>query len=183
MAGPDLHPAPREAARQPAAQISQRRKRLEAASRPAASIYVDRMYITKALIDQIGPTEGCMRCAGDLIGGRHSDACRARVKLLMAVDPELAVRRSHDPWWHNSGALWRQNVEEEYVAKNADAGELIRHNLGAEFSEEQGAPSPPDATVAAGSSAVLVQGEEGTAEDEVRGMAHRLVNFKLEPAG
>ena len=50
--------------------------------------------------------------------------------------------------------------------------------------EEQGAPSPPDATpdatAAAGSSAVPVQGEGGTAEDETRGIALHLV--KSEPA-
>ena len=46
---------------------------------------------------------------------------------------------------------------------------------GAEPSEEPRAPSSPDATTAASSSAVTVKGEGGTAEDEARGIALRLV--------
>ena len=51
---------------------------------------------------------------------------------------------------------------------------------GAAPSEEQRAPSLPDVTAAAGSSAVPVKGEGGTAEDDARGIALRLV--KSEPA-
>ena len=67
------------------------------------------------------------------------------------------------------------------MAKRAEAGaEPSRRDRGAEPSEEPRAPSPPDATAAAGSSAVPVKGEGGTAEDEARGIALRLV--KSEPA-
>ena len=50
--------------------------------------------------------------------------------------------------------------QEEYLAKLTEAcAEPSRRDRGAEPSEEQRAPSPPDATAAAGSSAVLVQCE------------------------
>ena len=124
---------------------------------------VPHRYITKTIMDKVGPTEGCKRCAGieliddhgkryhtDLPGiGLHSDACRARVEALMAADPELRKRLEN-----------AQKRKEEYMAKRAEAGaEPSRRDRGAEPSEEQRAPSPPDATAAAGSSAVPVQGE------------------------
>ena len=87
--------------------------------------------------------------------------CRARVEALMAAGPELRK-------WLDYG----QERKEEYTAKRAEAG--------AEPSEEQRATSPPDATAAAGSSAVPVQCEGATAEDEAMGIARRLV--KWEPA-
>ena len=46
-----------------------------------------RVYITKAIMDKVGPTTaGCKRCAGAL-SYNHSEACRARVEALMAADP------------------------------------------------------------------------------------------------
>ena len=80
----------------------------------------------------------------------HSYACRARVEALMAADPELRKRLES-----------AQKRQEEYMAKRAEAGaEPSRRDRGAEPSEEPSAPSPPDATASAGSSAVLdIQGE------------------------
>ena len=120
-----------------------------------------RVNITKRIIDKFGPTEGCKKCATwthlDLARvDNHSGACRARVEALMAADPEFRCR-------YPPGRFRAQP------------------DRGAESLEEQGTPSPPDATAAAGSSAVPVNGEGGTAEDEARGIALRLV--KLEPTG
>ena len=66
---------------QPAAQGSRRRRRNN----------------TKWIIDKVGPTEGCMYCAGRRTrrsGRCHSAACRAHVDVLIAADSELAVRRN-----------------------------------------------------------------------------------------
>ena len=119
-----------------------------------------------------------MRCSGKITPSwncAHSRKCRARVEALVAADPEVRL------WLGN--ARKRRNFEKymEWRAKRAEAGaEPSSRDRGAEPSEDQTAPSPPEATAAAGSAAVPVQGEGGAAEDEARGIALRLV--KLESA-
>ena len=123
-----------------------------------------RVKLTKAIIDKVGPIEGCTRRAGiELIDDhciwhhtdlsvdnrKHSDKCSARVEALMAADLELRKRLES-----------AQKRQEEYMVKRAEAGaEPSRRDRGAEPPEEPRAPSPPDATAAAGFSAVPVQGE------------------------
>ena len=79
----------------------------------------------------------------------HSDACRARVEALMAADPELREMLES-----------AQKRNDEYMAKMAEPGaEPSRRDRGTEPSEEPRAPSPLDATAAAGSPAVLAECE------------------------
>ena len=111
-----------------------------------------RVNLTKKIFAEIGPTEGCMMCdyrQCHLYRGDHSNACRARVEALMAADPELRKMLES-----------AQTRKEEYMAKLAEAGaEPCRRDRRAGLSEEPRAPSPPDATAAAGSSAYPAQGE------------------------
>ena len=112
----------------------------------AGPVQVDKVH------KKMGPTEeGCDKCAGKLCHG-HSEACRARVEALVAADPEARF------WLENEQK--RISKREWRMAKRAEVGaEPSRRDRGAELSEEQRAPSPPDATAAAGFSAVPVQGE------------------------
>ena len=157
--------APHEAARQPAAQGSQRREAAGGASsqrrklqppvatsgahgalpvkvawfesdihKPRTNLY--RRKTMKTIWNKFGPTEGCKKCAAMQSHIAHSDACRARAEALMEADPEF-----------------RKTPE------SAKRAEPSRRDRGAEQSQEPRAPSPPDATAAAGSSAVPVQGE------------------------
>ena len=80
--------------------------------------------------------------------------------------PMRAVPAWKLPWRRIMDPAFRKMLEsaqkrkEEYIAKLADVGaEPNSRDRGAEPSEEPRAPSPLDATAAAGSSAVPVQGE------------------------
>ena len=49
-----------------------------------------RAYITKAMLDKFGMTEGCMGCTTCAIGGTgvaHSEECRRRIEKMMKADP------------------------------------------------------------------------------------------------
>ena len=109
-----------------------------------------RVRLNKTVMEKFGPTDGCKQCAGCYhYVTSHSNACRARVEALMAADPEFLKMLES-----------AQKRKEEYIAKLADAGaEPNSRDQGSELSEEPRAPSPLDATAAAGSSAVPVSGE------------------------
>ena len=56
--------------------------------------YVDpthrRIYITKAVVDKFGGTDGCLGCTTALLGGTgvaHNEQCRERIEKLMRKDP------------------------------------------------------------------------------------------------
>ena len=57
---------------------------------PAGDPIPRRLYLTKAILEKYGVTEGCLGCTNALLGNQgvpHSEECRHRITEMMMADP------------------------------------------------------------------------------------------------
>ena len=110
-----------------------------------------RVYLTKALLDKYGMTDGCIGCTASAAGGTgvvHSDDCRQRVEDKMKKDPEMRIKLKEV-----------KSKQKNFIEKHAN-----KH--GARFTVNEDEKSDDDMQIETGTSGSGAQGEKRKAEGE-----------------